>query len=482
MRELIAPTADSINRNQHEVIATGAAGFDQLVDDQARLAGSVRDVLSGRGSPRLELLLALFLTSRGISEGTPEAFKRFVHVAAGALHSKAVTPNARRLEGEPVEPPPLPVEPSLGASLLIPAGQGKPKALTLGPLIEAYIAAYPANDYKRKMVLALTLFRELVGAALPVQDLKRAHVADFLETVCKLPSDWADRSKKGETLEGLLADVDSEGIAKSTYEDNYRGTLRKFLKDMDAKYGDQGFPHLTASQDYTGTRDKGESKQRHLEEPELVRLFHGEEFAVIAADPAQSHRYWLPVIGLYTGARPREICQLNPQCDWGVVDGIYYFDFNENKLAAGKGVVKSIKTGERRLVAMHPELVRLGLPGYLGGLKAAGVDRLFPAYRLKGGNPYTAAGAEFSEFLRTVGLYDNESKGEHVTGMYTFRKTFATYGDEQGVNVTPFIGHREAGKTMADVHYITRPKGVPLQMAQLQRLTYPVSIPLRSGT
>ncbi|MDE2616817.1 MAG: hypothetical protein KGL73_07315 [Burkholderiales bacterium] len=162
------------------------------------------------------------------------------------------------------------------------------------------------------------------------------------------------------------------GVEAKSLND-YRATLTKFLNRARRDYGDQGFPVLSADYEYTGNQRGARDKQRHLEEAELVRLFEGAEFAAIAADPAQAHHYWLPVIGLYTGARPREICQLNPQCDWGEAAGVAFFIFDENT-PAGVGVVKSIKTGEKRLVPMHPELVRLGLPEFLAGLRDAGAD------------------------------------------------------------------------------------------------------------
>lgn len=66
MRALIEPVADGMDRRQHGAIATGSASFDALVTDHAKLDHAVRDVLRGRGSDYLNILSALFLTSRGI--------------------------------------------------------------------------------------------------------------------------------------------------------------------------------------------------------------------------------------------------------------------------------------------------------------------------------------------------------------------------------------------------------------------------------
>lgn len=472
MQALIKPVAEEINRSQYTAIATGATEFSELATNHAKLDTAVRDVLRGQGSQYLGILLELFLMARGIpyDRGHP-SFPRFLFECARIHRTHAVIPNAKRLEGEDVEPPPLP---PLGVDLLIP----KPDGVTLGAVIRRYIETLPENHYKRKLVLCLTLLREVVGASLLVKDLKQTHVRDFLLTVCDLPSDWGKRFKeKRITLAELLAEEDGEGLSETTYKDSYRATLTKFLSRAVRDYGDQGFPVLSADYEYTGNQKAARDKQRHLEEAELVRLFEGGEFAAIAADPEQEHRYWLPVIGLYTGARPREICQLNPQCDWGVMGQVWFLIFDENT-ASGNGVIKSIKTGERRLVPLHPELVRLGLPEYLTRMREAGADRLFPAYRLKAGNPYMVAGAEFSELLRTVGLYDNTTKGAKVTGMYVFRKTFATYGDEQDINVAPFVGHRDNDKTITERHYITRAKEMPWLFDRFKMLDFSVKVPV----
>ncbi|RYD54095.1 MAG: hypothetical protein EOP83_22520 [Verrucomicrobiaceae bacterium] len=296
----------------------------------------------------------------------------------------------------------------------------------------------------------------------------------------QLPSDWGKRFKeKSVPLATLLAEQGGKVLSETTYRDSYRATLTKFLSDAQRDYGDEGFPSLSADYPYTGDRRGEQTTQRHLEEHELVRLFEGPEFAGIAADPKRERHYWLPVVGLYTGARPREICQLNPQCDWGKVGAVWYLTFDETT-PAGKGVTKTIKTGETRHVPMHPELVRLGLPEYLERLKAEGADRMFPGFRVKGGNPYSAAGEEISDLLRTVGLYDNTTKGAMVTGMYVFRKTFSTYGDEQHIDVAPFVGHRDQGKTMTQQHYITRSKTMPWLYDQFKALHFPVTLPKRT--
>lgn len=473
MRSLAIQIAQSFNRTQYAALRSGAprSEIESLHEALAQISG---EVLSAQGAEGLSPVAEAFLIAAGIAvDREHPSFRAFVFEFAAAIDEQYTEPSARRLSGRHVPPPPLLPE----------STQSSPVALTLGTVIADYMASLPQNHYRRKIELCLKMFREDVGAAFRVADLEQEHVKRFLVMVCKLPRDAGTRyQQKGETLAQLLADEDAQGISESTYRDNYRATLAKLLRESYRDRKKRGFPDLSADYPYTGERRGVQDKQRHLKVAELVRLFNGAEFQAIAQDPAQEALYWLPVIGLYTGARPREICQLNPQCDWGKEGEVWYFDFNENK-PAGIGVKKFIKTSDTRLVPLHPELVRLGLPAYLERMRTAGADRLFPSFRVKGGNPYMAAGADFTELLRTTGLYDDATKAEKVTGMYVFRKTFATNGDRQGVKVEPFIGHGETGKTMAQESYISSPsknaEDMPYLYASFRGLDFGVKVPKR---
>src|SRR5690606_7003432 len=108
--------------------------------------------------------------------------------------------------------------------------------------------------------------------------------------------------------------------------------------------------------EYQGTRERGEDKQRAFRTEELQRLFLGEEIQSFATDPDQAERYWLPLLGLHTGARINELCQINPAEDWITPDGIHCLHIT-TETEAGEDVTKSINTGTPRIVPIHPKLI-----------------------------------------------------------------------------------------------------------------------------
>lgn len=207
-------------------------------------------------------------------------------------------------------------------------------------------------------------------------------------------------------------------------------------------------------------------------------MFEGEAFVRLSHDRKGEPLYWLLVVMLFTGARPREVCQLNPQVDFGVVGADWYIDLDD-KTPAGAGVKKSIKTGEARRIPLHPELVRLGFPEYLNRLRKEGADRLFPSWRVKQGNPFTAHYDLVAEHLKEVGLYTRTAPpGEQVTGAYALRKTFVTQCRNQGVVSKEITGHRD-GKTTAiqERHYVFGQEPFLNKLRELQKLRMPVNIP-----
>lgn len=380
---------------------------------------------------------------------------------------------------------PTPMRPALPPSLA-PVAREEPvqrhPARTLGEVIEHYVRGLPDNDFRRKVVRCLQLFGEMVGRDLPITELRQRAVTDFMRDICRLPDKWARRFDAGEPIEAMLAKPADKVMSPSTYEANYRGPLGTFLAVAARDFGDEGFRTLSVKNiKYTGDRLPEEDQQRPLTDAELVKLFEGEAFQRIAADPAQEPLYWLMVVLLFTGARPRELCQLNPQVDFGTMDGHWYIDLDENT-AAGVGVTKSIKTGETRRLPLHSELVRLGFPEYLQRVKDAGGDRLFPTWRVKQGNPFSAHYERVAGLLKAVGLYTRTAPpGELVTGAYVLRKTFITQCRNQGVVSKEITGHSDGLTTaMQDRHYVKGPEPLRRKREQLEKLVMPVTVPSRA--
>ena len=99
----------------------------------------------------------------------------------------------------------------------------------------------------------------------------------------------------------------------------------------------------------------------------------GNGYAIEGRARPRRARFWIPLIGLFSGARLNEICQLHT-ADVRQIDGVWCFD-----VRADPANGKNLKTaGSQRLVPIHPMLKEIGILTYLKDREEAEDQRLFP--------------------------------------------------------------------------------------------------------
>jgi integrase len=362
--------------------------------------------------------------------------------------------------------------------------QEAPKAaqvLTLGHVLGEVVSKHPENGFKRKVQSAAWLMQQCIDPQMPAAGLLQKHVSGFLDDISRLPVDWYTRTKRGATVRQLLAEKHPKCISPSTFDSTYRMAVGTLLRRAASEFGDQGFPRGLGTEFavYRGQRGEDEEKQRNFKTEELRRMFEGPEFAAMAANRDQEHQYWLPLVLLYTGARARELCQVNPQTDVGEFKGVPFFAIDK-ATPADKGVVKSVKTHEARQVPIHPELVRLGFLDYLKRIKAEGARRLFPAFGTNKGDAAYRAKDWFGDWLGQLGLRD-ETAGAMLTGCHAFRKTFCTQAGHLNLPFEALTGHADPTRSaVVRKSYLMEPTHVPEKLAILERICFPVKPPRHS--
>jgi integrase len=220
--------------------------------------------------------------------------------------------------------------------------------------------------------------------------------------------------------------------------------------------------------------DKAKRSQKPFTVDQMNRLFASPLFAGCQNDDdwhlpgnhaVRDHRYWLPLVMLYSGARPAEIAQLQVE-DVREHHGSWIIHITTE----GDGG-KSTKTkGSMRVVPVHPQLVVLGFVTYCKGMKAKGERRLFPkAVRNQRGQMVADFSRDFGRYLTRIGV-----KVGRGLSLYSFRHGFvdalrrAEYLDEQ---FGFLIGHKAHSMTE---QYGMLPQGMLRQRIEMiNRVTYP---------
>lgn len=129
--------------------------------------------------------------------------------------------------------------------------------------------------------------------------------------------------------------------------------------------------------------------------------------------PSDEGIYWVPLLGLYTGARAGEIIQLNVAdvCELG---GIHYLKITDD------GEEQDTKTDSSiREIPLHPVLLDLGFLGFAAKQRRAGNIRLFPEMpKASDGYYSTAYAPRFNRFLTDLKIKHNKNS------FHSFRHNF----------------------------------------------------------
>jgi integrase len=147
-------------------------------------------------------------------------------------------------------------------------------------------------------------------------------------------------------------------------------------------------------------------------------------------------QYWLPLLGLYTGARMEELCQLKGR-DFRVSGDTHYIDIN------GEGDTQNrVKTPSSiRKIPLHSELISLGV---LGLVQDHPKDRfLFDLKRINTNLGHVPS-RWFGRYKASLGF----PKGTKV--FHSFRHTLRDHMTLSGVpneHIREILGHEQVGET-----------------------------------
>lgn len=176
-------------------------------------------------------------------------------------------------------------------------------------------------------------------------------------------------------------------------------------------------------------------ERKPFNKEDLRKLFSSEIYT--ARKYKHPYYFWLPLLGLFTGARQNELCQLLID-DIREENGIWFLDINERD-------EKSLKTPESaRFIPLHSKLIALGFLDYVNRESVSSECRLFPELK-KYQDTYSKAALKwFARYRKRCGVED-EDKAFH-----SFRHTFAGHLKESGVEplkIAALMGHKDTSVT-----------------------------------
>lgn len=296
---------------------------------------------------------------------------------------------------------------------------------TIMELFERYAAENPkgiAVDTIAQARRDVGSFVDFVGSTCPAHRIDKKAVREWKALLLKFPVKATEsRDFASMTLSQIVRHNEKIGKPVITHR-----TVNRYLAGFSAFCGwlvSHGYLDTNPADGMFLKKSKGNSPAPFTTD-QLKTLFKSPLFAGCQsadewrniAKPGnvriRDHRYWVPLIMLYSGARPAEVAQL-AIADVRQEHGHWIMHITTE----GDGD-KSVKTaGSMRVVPVHPVLVRLGFLKYRDGMEAAGQTRLFPhAERNSRGQMIADFSREFGRYLTRIGL-----KHGRGLSLYSFR-------------------------------------------------------------
>ncbi len=298
----------------------------------------------------------------------------------------------------------------------------------------------------KDMTPDLRIFLELTGD-IDTSFITKDHVRHFREIVMKLPKRhrlkkcYRDLSLK----EIVSLDIPQDELQSPNTINNRQiklGGFLAWLNDMDYN----NVSGLNSPLKTLKPKNRKLSDKIPFTTEDLQKLFTGKGYGDDSLK--EPYQFWIPLLGLFTGARLEELCQLHVS-DVKVVDGVWVIDINNH----GEKHVKTL-AGIRQ-APLHAVITEeLKFPAFLAKVKAEGNTRLFPELKMvKRTEKYSDRASKwFNRRIEEVGIKDTP-EGKKV--FHSFRGTFTNHCKQHDIDfmkVKQIVGH-SSGNDITEQHY-----------------------------
>lgn len=327
------------------------------------------------------------------------------------------------------------------------------------PMLAAEIEHHLADMERRKLAPdtitesrhTLRIFLATTGD-IPVRQIKASHVRTFLDAVRWFPSNATvvKKYRKLSVLKMIEAGKRDKVPAPSVH------TLNKHNQKLGSFFNGLVNQDLMNKNPLRGIKPDVDTTT----EPETGRPFTPQELSAIFDPPrfkawaaGYSHRWWAPMLGLYTGARVNEIAQLYVD-DVKQIEGVWGLFFWKN--ARGQKIKNKSSI---RFVPLAQPVIEAGFLEFVEKMRVAKEPRLFPQLPEGKRADGTSNGKGFGvQLSKQFGAYVKTLGVEKGTGFHAFRHTLSTSLAELGFpssDIALITGHTVQGQApVLDKHYI----------------------------
>jgi integrase len=288
-----------------------------------------------------------------------------------------------------------------------------------------------------------------------IRNITHKDMLEFRDTISKLPANMNKvKACQGKSIAEIVSMKFDNTVSITT--------INKYIQRIGALFSwavrHQYIPHNCVDGLSIKVKKVADQERSVYDKDDIEKIL-----AQLPRDEKRPERFWIPVIGLYSGMRLDEICQLHIE-DIKKIDGVPCFDVNDD------GEKKLKNPSSKRIVPIHPVLSKLGLLQFIQQLKNSGQDRLWPNLK-KRRDGYAQDFGRWYQVFNRENITDDPKKVFH-----SFRHTITNNLKQRGIEesiIAEIVGHATGSITMSRYGKRYEPKKL---MDALKKLDYGIEI------
>ncbi|MFO1254901.1 MAG: site-specific integrase [Sphingomonadaceae bacterium] len=259
--------------------------------------------------------------------------------------------------------------------------------LTLSTIYQRFLNDPTKRRSARTMLAHHTTRRvieDVLGGETPLHEISREACRELLELLRWLPVNHSKKFGKL-TVREAAAMAKADRRIKTINTTNLNAYMSRFATMMNWAVSEEYISRNPSRGLQLADTILPQDRRKPFELWQLQRIFSapiytgckdgGSGYAKPGSQVASGARYWVPLIGLFSGMRLNEACQMDV-ADVRLLDDIPCFVISKDSLVGSRD--KSLKTkSSARIVPVHPSLVDLGFMGFVVRKRREGATKLF---------------------------------------------------------------------------------------------------------
>lgn len=264
------------------------------------------------------------------------------------------------------------------------------KANLLSDVIRTYTAEKQSGWTDKTKMEVAGVFRMLVELLgnVDVSTIDRPTLVELRSALLRVPPNFYVKNRNGSVKEAVKSST-GPGLSIKTVNKHVAriGSLLKYCHEL-------GYITNNPATGLQLSEKQRADEERSVYTCEDIKNIVGN----LSLDPEYPERFWIPLIGLYSGLRLNEICQLHIE-DLVNIDGHWCFDIND----AGSKHLKN--NASARITPVHPKLIEAGFIRYYEAMKAHGQPRFW----------MNLAHSNLHKYTNSIGKWYARFNREYVT-------------------------------------------------------------------